>query len=217
MTKRIRAITLSCVTVLCCIAIIIGATYALFTDSAKVTNHLQAGNLKVKLYRESYDNLLLNDQGALATQQNDTRTEITKDTANIFGLDNAKVIPGCELKATFTLQNSGNIEVNYYLEFVVKNGGDATDQSKLNEIADQIWLTVTIGSDKKTPIKLSQLADNTFGGQDSPLGPIALNGTATFTVELEFRDLDDAVNNTAQNQTITVDMIVHAQQVIPQK
>ena len=214
MSKRVRVITLSCVTVLCCIAIIIAGTFALFTDDVQVTNHLQAGNLKVRLTRNSYTNLLLNEQGLLGEVADNTDMDFTGENPNnIFGLEaNAKLVPGCVLEATFTLENIGDVALNYYLQFTL----NLQDEEVANALAEQLELTITIGADNElTPVKLSALGeDNTW--QTDTLAQILSNSSGKFTVKLEFVNITegDIQNNLAQGQQVAVDMYVHAVQAI---
>ena len=207
MSKRVRAITLSCVTVLCCLALIVVGTYALFSDSVNMVNHLQAGELKVQLYRDELSGLLLTDEGLLEEFTNNERVHFSKELSNIFGFTkDTKIVPGCDIKAKFTLANTGNVAIGYYLEFVVEG----------EILAEQLQLTLKTDTDTKT-VMLSELGKNyTWGSENAPLGRILLGeSAATFTVELEFIDNDD-LNNNAQNEQIAVDMIVRAVQLISQ-
>lgn len=201
MSKRIRAITLCSITALCCLALIVVGTYAMFSETVQAPNHLQAGELKVRLYRDKLACVLLTDEGLLKEFENNNRLEFTKEVTNIFGLnEGSRIVPGCDFEATFTLENCGNVAINYYLEFVFQGE---------KELAEQLELTLSVGSEKET-IRLSQLGDNyTWGSAVAPLGRVLLDSAGTFSVELEFVD-DNTVNNDAQNQKVAVDMIVHA-------
>ena len=208
MSKRIRAITLSCVTVLCCLALIVGGTYALFSDSAEIVNHLQAGELKVSLCRETLSGCVLSDNGLLEKFENNERLEFTKQSLdNVFGLSkDSKLVPGCEFDAKFTLSNNGNVAIGYYLQFVVKG--------EVNNLAEQLKLTLNTDSNTTT-ISLSELSENyTWGGKNNPIGQILVGSVGEFSVALEFVDSDS--NNDAQGQQISVDMIVHAIQLTTQ-
>ena len=48
-TNRKRALLVSASVILLCMTIIVGMTWALFTDTATVENHLQAGDLNITL------------------------------------------------------------------------------------------------------------------------------------------------------------------------
>ena len=50
-TLRTRALLVSSAVILLAMTLIIGVTWALFTDTQKVSNHLQAGNLSITLER----------------------------------------------------------------------------------------------------------------------------------------------------------------------
>ncbi|MCH5152450.1 MAG: hypothetical protein J1F68_00610 [Clostridiales bacterium] len=206
MSKRIRAISLCCVTVLCCLALIVGGTYALFSDSVNVVNHLQSGELKVQLWRDELSSTLLSDQGLLTSVQDNVAKEFTKATNdNIFGLsDEVKVVPGCEFGAKFSLKNNGDVAICFYLEFVL--------QGEANKLAEQLQLTLKTDTNTQT-VMLGNLGEKyLWGNASSPLGNVLLDGVGTFTVQLKFVD-DDEVNNEAQGQQLTVDMIVHAVQL----
>lgn len=209
MPKRIKAITLSCVTVLCCLALIMAAIYVAFGDSVDVVNHLVAGELKVQLYRERVFRSVYDSRGEFSQTHDTVRKNFTNESQNIFGLtDNDVIVPGCSLSATFTIQNVGDVEIGYYLEFVFADGDI--------DLANQLELTVSNSTPRTTlreTFKLSQLQDKMWGSASSPKGVVAIGGMDAFTVRLEFVDLDDAENNKAQNQQVKVDMIVHAIQI----
>ena len=220
MSKRVRVITLSCVTVLCCIAIIIAGTFALFTDDVQVTNHLQAGNLKVKLTRNSYCNLLLNNQGLLEEVTSDVDTDFTgANPSNIFGLvpstdevEGTKLVPGCVLEATFTLDNIGDVAFNYYLQFTL----NLQDEEVANALANQLELTITVGDNEPLDtVKLSELGENNTLTTGT-LAQILSKSSGQFTVKLEFVNItsDEITNNLAQGQAVYVDMYVHAVQAV---
>lgn len=206
MSKRIKIVTLSCVTVLCCLAFIVAGTYALYSDSTQVTNHLQAGELNIKLYRDKLTSAVLNDSGILELSTNNARTDFTNvTTENVFGLtDGVKIAPGSKFEAVLTLDNVGDVAVNYYLEF--KLGGD------VNELAQQLRLTLSIEGKSEVSVMLSELGKKfTWGSENSPLGQVALSSSGSFVVALEFVD-NSGVNNDAQGQEISFDLIVHAVQ-----
>ncbi|MCH5156819.1 MAG: hypothetical protein J1G02_02950 [Clostridiales bacterium] len=232
MSKRVRVITLSCLTVLCCIAIIIAGTFALFTDDVTVTSHLKAGKLKVSLERNHLENSLLNPQTGRVENTTDdsvvtfTSEDETDANVNIFGLsEDDRVAPGCSVTATFKLTNDGDVAVGYYLQFRLGKD-DETDE----ELAKQIEITITVGSQVHT-FFLSEIYDAEQGiyewGNDSTYTDRIVNkdANATFKVKWAFvNDLDynadvdgdeDKIdNNDAQDKNVYIDMTVCATQVI---
>ena len=211
MSKRISVITFSCLIVLCCIVMIIVGTYALFSDEVKVTNHLQAGNLDVSLYRTQLTSTTLTSSGILNTSDPDnSRIEFTEATSeNIFGLtENSIIVPGCSFTAKLSLENNGKIAANYYLQFVL-------DSDSNDNLASQIEITVKTAKGEEKHL-LSELNGTTFGSESSPIGTLLVGGTSEFTVTVTFKSLDNATNDLAQGKSIDVDMIVHAVQVTSQ-
>ena len=53
-TNRKRTLIVSAAIILLAMTIIVGTTFALFTDTQTVSNHLQAGTLEVTLKRRTY-------------------------------------------------------------------------------------------------------------------------------------------------------------------
>ena len=61
--SRLRTLLVTSVVIMLCAAMIVGGTYALFSDSVEVTNHLVAGTLKVKLERIDLEQWRLDEDG----------------------------------------------------------------------------------------------------------------------------------------------------------
>lgn len=113
---------LSSIATLCvCFAMLIGSTYAWFTDSASTgVNKIQSGNLDVKLLM--YD-----------TTENDY-VDISNDTTPIFGSDNSTVVgpnnsdtlwePGKTQVAYLAIKNAGNLDLKYKVDLSVTNPSD---------------------------------------------------------------------------------------------
>ena len=88
--------------ILLCMTIIAGMTFALFTDSKRVKNHLQAGDLEVTLTRTYLEYSVLNPQGKLAVTKVEEDLNFTNSTnQNVFGVDakNIRIVPGSYFKA----------------------------------------------------------------------------------------------------------------------
>ena len=70
MNKK-RILLASCSIIAMCLCAIVGMTYALFTDSVSVKNHLQAGNLDIALVRTDLEYAILDNDGYLTTYSDD--------------------------------------------------------------------------------------------------------------------------------------------------
>lgn len=66
-TNRKRSLLVSGSVILLCLSIIVGMTWALFTDTQTVTNHLQAGDLDITLERIALSKTTLTPKGYLNT------------------------------------------------------------------------------------------------------------------------------------------------------
>lgn len=207
MSKRIRAILLSCITVLCSLGLIVGGTFALFEQTQLVSNHLQAGSMNVELYRVNLHSKVMDENGNDKEIINPERVDFTNELAeNIFGLEGtAKVVPGCYFAATMEIVNSGgDVAFNYFVEIRLSGGA-------ANELASQLRLVVEVDGQEPRSALLSELTDGMqLGSAEDPIGQILLNQSAQFVVRLEFVDVPD--NNSAQEQTVSFDLIVHAVQ-----
>ena len=84
MGKSRRAALLSAIIACLCLVLIIGGTYALFSDSVTVNNHLAAGKLKVGLKMVGYQECVLGADGSLVTgEAEETDIEIKPEDLKI--------------------------------------------------------------------------------------------------------------------------------------
>lgn len=214
MSKRTRAVLVATITMMLCIALIAAGTYALFTDTVNLTNHLQAGDLSITLKRTELVKTTLNASGYLVddTVQSatDTPVNFTNSTReNVFGIEtDEKVVPGSKFVAKMKLENESDVAFGYWIEIVCK------DKTKGEDLAKQVKITVSTSADRSDFVGNGLIVK---GANDGYLGELAIGATATFTVTLEF--LDSAVannnieeNNLAQGEKIDFDLVVHAVQ-----
>ncbi len=201
---KVRTLLMSCVMMLLCAAMIVGGTFALWSDSAKVENHLTAGTLKVKLERISLTKTSLdNDTGYLVTTVPDTSivdfTDTNTANANVFGIDNEeKVVPCSKYEATLRLTNNGDVAFSYDVIIQLTSASNA--------LAEQLKIYVD-GEDKGTLDEY--VAD---GKAIIATQTMAKNDAAKeFTVKVEFVN-DDSVNNDAQSKEVKFDLLVNAVQ-----
>ena len=216
--NRKRALLVSSVVILLCMTIIIGMTFALFTDSVKLTNHLQAGTLDITLIRTNLNTTQLNnDTGFLVDIDDPNDVDFSEANGlNVFGLtDESLFVPGSMYSAEMQIINNtpehkSDVAFGYWLEIVFDDSADLT-------LADQLKVTIVTATGTTTKF-LSQLAKTgvttyTIGNDTAPIGTLAKTGSALFTVTVEFCNLDYSVNNGAKNQAVDFDLIVHAVQV----
>ena len=214
MSKGMRAVLVATITMMLCIALIAAGTYALFTDTVNLTNHLQAGDLSITLKRTELVKTTLNASGYLVddTVQSatDTPVNFTNSTReNVFGIEeDEKVVPGSKFVAKLQLENESDVAFGYWIEIVCK------DKTKGENLAKQVKITVSTSADRSDFVGNGLIVK---GANDGYLGELAIGATATFTVTLEF--LDSAVvnnnieeNNLAQGEEIDFDLVVHAVQ-----
>ena len=113
-TNRKRALIVSGAVILLCMTIIAGTTWALFTDTQTVSNHLQAGDLEITLARTELTKRTLNSVGKLVTSDPDTtRLDFSNPTdENVFGIvENEKIVPGTKYVAKMEIAPSPFLSV----------------------------------------------------------------------------------------------------------
>lgn len=213
-TKRAILVSASIITL--CMCIVVGATYALFTDSATIKNHLKAGKLEIELWRNSLTYSVLDDEGYLVDKTDGAINFTDSTDKNIFGVSNGDatlLIPTGFLEAEMEVKNNGNVAFTYGMQIVYSEALDA--------IADQVELVITPANGTAITKRFSEIKNGDF----FELGEIA--GTAgtsqKFTVKITFLDdvpfntdddtTNDFSNNAVMEDEIMFDMIVSAVQV----
>ena len=209
-TNRKRALLVSASVILLCMTIIVGMTWALFTDTQKVTNHLQAGDLSITLKRTELTKTTLNAQGKLVTSAPDTTTKNFSNPTdeNVFGIvEGEKIVPGTKYVAKMQVENHSDVAFGYWIEIV------CTDKTNGADLAKQLKVTVNTGSDASAFVNDGL----TVGSSSNYVGELIIGTTAEFTVTVEFLDSFVAENNIdhndlAQGENLSFDLVVHAVQ-----
>ena len=217
--KKKRVLLVSCSVILLCMSIIVGMTYALFTDSVSVNNHLKAGNLDITLTRTNLEYSVLNEDGELAvTEVTDDYNFTASTNENVFGIDakDIRIVPGSYFDADMEIANNGNVAFTYSVGISLI--GDS------NALAEQLQVTVTHPDGTTTTKKLSDLA----GGLSIATGKMKVtDASQSFSVKVDF--IDDVVananltdgetpmdNDLAQTQSAVFDLSVTAVQATTQ-
>ena len=209
-TNRKRALLVSASVILLCMTIIVGMTWALFTDTQKVTNHLQAGDLSITLKRTELTKTTLNAQGKLVTSDPDTTTKNFSNPTdeNVFGIvEGEKIVPGTKYVAKMQVENHSDVAFGYWIEIV------CTDKTNGADLAKQLKVTVNTGSDASASVNDGL----TVGSSSNYVGELIIGAKAEFTVTVEFLDSFVAENNIdhndlAQGESLSFDLVVHAVQ-----
>ncbi len=211
-----RSVLLSVMTIMLCLAIIAAGTYALFSEQVKLTHHLKAGSLNITLTRTNLVTESLDTEtGFIVESENPKDIDFSKpvdesdpsaENRNVFDMaDGAFIVPGCRYSAEMQISNSSDVAFGYWLEIVFDDKIDKT-------LAEQLKITVKT-VDGETSGILSTSAGR-IGKEDAPIGILAKGGAETFTVSLEFCDLDQSVNNNAQGKSFKFDVVIFAVQSV---
>lgn len=205
MTKKLRAIVLSCITILVCVATMAVGTFALFTDTINVHNHLQAGSLSAKLERT----LLKSKVGGVVRADNNTLVDFTEtDTAteNFFEIsDSDYIVPTDYFEATVKLTNTSDIAFMYTIKFVL-NGTVVNNQTPAENAALVSQLKLIVDGTEVTSgaVAASELANG---------------ASKTIVVRVEFKNYigengDPQNNNDAQGGEVDFDIIFECVQKV---
>lgn len=204
--NRKRILITACSVILVCLCAVVGAVYALFSDSVSVNNHLQAGNLDVTLKRTHLEYSVLNGNGELETVTDNSSLDLTSATDdNVFGIDGSdvRIVPGSYFEAEMKLENTGSAAFDYSV--IIKLDGS------VNALAEQLQVTVTRQGQEPVVKKLSELGD----GLSIAVGKMSSDDAAqSFTVRIEFVSSDS--NNDAQDLSASFDLVVEAIQATAQ-
>ena len=195
-----RALLVSGAIILLCMCIIVGMTYALFTDTQTVTNHLKAGDMKITLKRVELTKKTLDASGYLAETQvqkaTDAPVDFTNPTdENVFGLQTddegkvtEKIVPGSKFVAKMEISNDGSksdVAYDYWIEIVLNVEGLSAEEIEALKLDEQ--LQVTVDSElENDPLPQTLDKGMNVGSEESPIGTLVLGDSDSFTVTMEF-------------------------------
>ncbi len=218
MEKKRGLYFLSVAAICVSLALIVGATYALYTDSATINNHLQSGSLNLTLKRTYLIQKSLNQSGYIEAKNDDSIVDFSAPTSqNVFGVTSETLIAPCSsLAATMEITNHSDVAFIWWLE--IKFDSIHSGQA----LAKQLLVTVTTYDENDAPIEtcfmLKELLkdDHMIGSAMSPIGESAVNSAAQkFIVKVDFIN-NSLINNFAQDQTAYFDLVVYAVQKVSQ-
>ncbi len=213
--KKRSIVTIACLSIVLCVALIAGGTYALFSSKTSVTNHLRSGNLTLKLERVGLTKYAY-DEASGEYKENvytdgDAYVDFSQATEkNVFDIARSEVIaPGVWYEATMRISKD-NTNVPFAYKIIVKLNSSKGEDGKDNAFASQLRVYVD-GAPK------GYLSDyvTAEGGNEVSVssGTIGLTeGSKEFKVKLLFDPTAD--NNAVMNSTADFDLIVEATQGI---
>lgn len=193
-----RALLMSALALLMCVSMLIGSTFAWFTDSATSgSNKIQAGKLDVELLMwdgDSYENISTNKSPIFGT-------------GSIAQNNNAETLwePGKTQVAYLAIENKGSLDLKYTVALDVENV--SKDLYKVMEYA--------ITNDAKDGTGVNSWAGNGKAvtlGKQSVSGNVALKSGETHYFALSIH-MSEAAGNEYQGGEVNFDLTVLATQL----
>ncbi len=209
MSAKARSVLLSVTTLVLCLALVAGGTYALFSDGVTLRNHLQAGTLNVTLTRTELVHTSFDPESGLTVrgEPNTERVDFSEPTKRtVFDTEGVPIVPASEYTAKMEIANTDPMGVafGYWIEITAEGGSSPSDLA----LREQLNVAVTVAGGQMQKISLGEGAS--LGGENSFLGVVKRGESAVFEVSVTFPDSEG--NNAAKGGNITFDLIVHAVQ-----
>lgn len=213
-TNRKRALIVSGAIIILCLTLFLGTTYALFTDTQSVRNHLSAGDLEITLLRTELVKTTLDETGYLVElAPNKTVVDFTgPNKLNVFDIEeDEKIVPGSRFVATMQVENHSDVAFGYWVEVV------CVDKEYGENLAKQLKVTVDIGTESSALVADGLVVK---GPNGTWIDELAIGEASSFVVTVEFLDSFIAengidANDLAQGERLTFDLVVHAVQATP--
>ena len=192
-----HALLSSVLAMLICVAMLIGTTFAWFTDKASTAvNKIQAGTLKVQLLMHDGTNYV----------------DISNNDKAIFGTgslaqnNNAETLwePGKTQVAYLAIKNNGNLDLKYKVAL------DVTNVSK--NLYEVMEYAITPDATNANPVTPWTSGDSVVEGTQFVATDVSLAVGATHYFALSVHMKDDA-GNTYQNGEVNFDLTVYAAQL----
>ena len=181
-----RALVSSALAIVMCVAMLIGATFAWFTDTASTgVNKIQAGNLDIKV---EYAKEKMNDDGTLAGELTDW-TPIDNAT-NVFD-PNALWEPGRTEYVVFRITNNGNLALKYQLSLET-----LAQKPGINKAGEEFYLADYLCASAKVNVGPGEVGSgvSTLGAFMTKLNDLGVAGVKN-VLDPEYHPLTDATVN----------------------
>ena len=196
-----RALLTSVMALVMCVVMLVGTTFAWFTDTASTgVNKIQAGNLDVELLMHNGSDYV----------------NISKDKNPIFGSDTSTVAqnnnldtlwePGKTQVAYLAIENKGNLALKYKVALNVTNPADGKDLYKVMQYA-----IVPDAKNDNGMVTGWTTGGNVTVGQQPVSGEVSLAVGATHYFALLVH-MDEMAGNEYKNGKVDFDLTVYATQ-----
>ena len=197
-----RALLTSVMALVMCVVMLVGTTFAWFTDTASTAvNKIQAGNLDVELLMHNGEKYV----------------NISKEKEPIFGSDKSTVAqnknlntlwePGKTQVAYLAIKNEGNLALKYKVALNVTNPVDGKDLYKVMQYA-----IVPDAKLDSAPVRSWTAGKTVTVGQQPVSGEFSLAVGATHYFALLVH-MDELAGNNYQNGKVDFDLTVYATQL----
>lgn len=214
---KTKAVALSALVTLLCLAALVVGTVAIFSDSSSGNVHLAAGRLSVGLYRTEMSGTQLLPDGTVAEMPKETDpVDLETDDSSVFDIQG--FIPGMWREAVLRVDNNGTVAFNFDVSIVnvSLNGGTAASQA----LSEQITVTVyNIVGSERTQVASFHLSEYEEKGQNISLGKLNASeeentsSSAYFAVLVSFdTEVTGDDGNLAQGGDVSFDLRVYAEQ-----
>lgn len=214
---KTKAVALSALVTLLCLAALVVGTVAIFSDSSSGNVHLAAGRLSVGLYRTEMSGTELLPDGTVAEMPKETKPDdLETDDSSVFDIQG--FIPGMWREAVLRVDNNGTVAFNFDVSIVnvSLNGGTAASQA----LSEQITVTVyNIVGSERTQVASFHLSEYEEKGQNISLGKLNASeeentsSSAYFAVHVSFdTEVTGDDGNLAQGGDVSFDLRVYAEQ-----
>mgnify|MGYP002765769880 CR=1 FL=1 len=179
-----RALITSALAILMCVAMLIGTTFAWFTDTASTgVNKIQAGNLDITV---EYAKEKMNDDGTLAGELTDWAP--IDNATNVFD-SNALWEPGRTEYVVFKITNNGNLALKYKLSLETLAQKPGT-----NKANKQFYLADYLCASAKVNVNVIGSGASSIGAFMTKLNDLDVAGVQN-VLDPEYHPLTDATVN----------------------
>lgn len=200
-TNKSKVVLISTLSILLFTGVIIGSTFALFTDSKEVESHIEAGTLKIGLSRTKLEGTKVADDGTISTFNDSTKIDLVEDQGSIFNLQ--KIAPTIYQEATLEIENKGSIAFNYTVDIV-----DISQDADINLLKQ---IEVSIMNSTKDEVMKKSLYDFKDDEITSPIADVLASEKDIFYVKASYLDTPD--NDLTQGKELSFDIKVYAEQL----